>query len=325
MNVYAADEVNSSGNGVIKASVKYFGPGAFSDDISSMSNIVRVEAYTTPDFTGVPAGRGFVRDCTTLTNASHEANVTIAGLEAGTYYLRAFIDSDGDTKRSAWESWGYVCPRGDIVTGGTFNPVAIKVGAGPAPVEVCYIEDTDVDQDCLPDVYEYDEADAGKIDFLSQKDVADNAHNGYISVNPYMQPAIDNLIGAGANVGLLSLGGGKVSVRVAALALGVPTLENSIEETTLAVKGLALEGGMVKLTLGAEANEPSLGTVFVSDGTVTATIVIKYADSLAGEWNSKEVVKTFEIEAGAVSETIEISLAELGLDASKGFFKVELK
>ena len=325
MNVYAPEEVNPASYGTLKAAVKYFGPGAFSTDVSAMAGIVRVEAYATPDFTGVPAGRGFVRDGASLTNDSHEANVAIAGLEAGTYYLCAFIDSDGDNKRSAWESWGYVCPRGDIVTGGIFNPVAITVGAGAAPVEVCYIEDTDLDQDCLPDVYEYDEAGTDKTSFLEKKGVADNAHNGYITVNPNMQTAIDNLIGAGANIGLLSMGGGRVPMQMAALSLGVPTLENSIEESTLAIRSLALENGTVKLTLGAEANEPSLGTVFVSDGTVTATIVVRYADSLDGEWKSAEITKTFVINEGGVSDELSFSLSELGLDASKGFFKVELK
>ena len=325
MNVYSPEEVNSTSYGTLKAAVKYFGPGAFSTDVSSMAGIVRVEAYTSPDFTGVPAGRGFIRDGVSVTNDSHEANVTIGGLEAGTYYLRAFIDSDGDNKRSDWESWGYVCPRGDIVSGGIFNPVAITVGAGAAPVEVCYIEDTDLDQDCLPDVYEYDEAGADKTDFLSKKDVAHNAHNGYITVNPELKPAIDKLIGTGANIGLLSMGGGQVPMQMASLALGLPSLENSIEESSLAIKSLALENEMVKLTLGAEANEPSLGTVFVSDGTVTATIVVKYADSLNGEWSATEVTKTFVINEGGVSDELSFSLRELGLDPSKGFFKVELK
>ena len=330
MNVYAKDEINGTSYGAINASVKYFGPGVFSTDVSSMTGIIRVEAYTTPDFTGVPAARGFIRDYASVTNDSHEANVTIVGLEAGTYYLRAFIDSDGDNKRSDWESWGYVCPRGDIVSGGIFNPVGIKIGAGAAPVEVCYIEDTDLDQDCLPDVYEYDSAPSNNKTagtFLAVKGVADNAHNGYISVNPELQTAIDNLIGAGNNIGLLSLGG-QIPMQVAALSLGMPTLENSIEESTLAIKSIALEGGAVNLTVAAEANEPSLGTVFVSNGKVTTTIVISYADSLNGDWKEKEFEKTFEIADGNVDGVLTITREELmkeGLDTSRGFFKVSLK
>ena len=328
MNAYDQSEVNPGNYGVLMASVKYFGPGAFDADKSKLAGKIRVEAYTTPDFTGVPAARGFVSDVASVTNDSHVANVKFVGLDAGTYYLCAFIDSDGDGKRSDWESWGYACARGDIVSGSIFNPVATTVGAGLVPVEVCYIEDTDVDQDCLPDIYEYDESsaqDKTNGTFLTVNDVAENHHNGYITVNPNLQSAIDNLIGAGNTVGLLSVGGGRVPMQLAALSLGMPTLENSVEEGTLAIKSIALEGDNVNLTVGAAADEPAKGTVFVSDGKVTVTIVVSYTDTLGGKWDSTELTKTFEIEDGSVADTLTFSLEELGLDSSKGFFKVELK
>jgi hypothetical protein len=218
-----------------------------------------------------------------------------------------------------------VCPRGDIITGGIFNPMPIEVGSGLAPVEVCYIEDTDVDQDCLPDVYEYNSAGTDKSDFLKKKGAAENVHNAYISVNAKLQTAIEKIIGAGNTVGLLSVGDGKVPMLLAALSVGRTTLENTIEESTLAVRSIALDGDDVTLTVGAEADEPSVGTVFVSDNTVTATIVVSYADRIDGEWASKELVKTFEIKDGTVSDKFTFSLEELGLDASTGFFKVKLK
>ena len=77
--------------------------------------------------------------------------------------------------------------------------------------------------------------------------------------------------------------------------------------------------------VGAAADEPAKGTIFVSDGKVTVTIVVSYADTLGGTWNSTELTKTFEIEDGAVADTLTFSLSDLGLDSSKGFFKVELK
>jgi hypothetical protein len=124
---------------------------------------------------------------------------------------------------------------------------------------------------------------------------------------------------------MLSAGAGMMSMNLASLALGMPTLENSVEEGTLAIKSIALEGDNVNLTVGAAADEPAKGTVFVSDGKVTVTIVVRYADSLGGTWNSTELTKTFEIEDGSVADTLKFSLGELGLDSSKGFFKVELK
>ena len=317
MNVYGAGE-NATGYGVIDACVKYFGPAA-------NTAVVRVEAYTTPDFSGLPAGRGYTTNYEALSDTSFTDKVSLIGLEAGTYYVLAYIDSDNDGKRSNWESWGYVCPRGDIVTGSMFAPQAITVSANVKSDVVVFIEDTDIDQDTLPDVYEYDTAKKQSGDFLQEKGTPENGNNSYISINPELDSLIRNLINAGSTPAMLSAGSGMMSMNLASLALGMPTLENSVEEGTLAIKSIALEGDNVNLTVGAAADEPAKGTVFVSDGKVTVTIVVSYADTLGGTWNSTELTKTFEIEDGSVADTLTFSLSELGLDSSKGFFKVELK
>ena len=326
VNVYAADEPNAAGYYGLAAKVKYFGPGKVNTDASKTNGVLRVEAYTSPDFSGEPAGRTFVRDLTSLTNAAHEVNATIIGLKPGTYYVRAYLDSDGDFSRSDWESWGYACMRGDTVTKAIYAPTAFTVGDGvEMPTALVYVEDCDVDQDCLPDVWEYDEAGTDKTDFLLKKGPMENANNGYISVNPDLMASINDLINGGSSLRLLSAVPGRMSSAVAALMLGVPSVEPSLDEKTLAIKSLTLAEGTVTLTLGAEADDPAAGTVFVTDGLVRATVVVKYADSLDGEWGSKTVEIEKQIEEGAVSETLTFSLKELGLDASKGFFKVELK
>ena len=317
MNVYGAGE-NATGYGVIDACVKYFGPAA-------NTAVVRVEAYTTPDFSGLPAGRGYTTNYEALSDTSFTDKVSLIGLEAGTYYVLAYIDSDNDGKRSNWESWGYVCPRGDIVTGSMFAPQAITVSANVKSDVVVFIEDTDIDQDTLPDVYEYDTAKKQSGDFLQEKGTPENGNNSYISINPELDSLIRNLINAGSTPSMLSAGAGMMSMNLASLALGMPTLENSVEEGTLAIKSIALDGDNVNLTVGAAADEPAKGTVFVSDGKVTVTIVVSYADALGGTWNSTELTKTFEIEDGSVADILTFSLSELGLDSSKGFFKVELK
>ena len=113
-------------------------------------------------------------------------------------------------------------------------------------------------------------------------------------------------------------------MQLVALSLGVPTLENTVRDSTLAIKSLTLENGAVNLTIGAEADEPSLGTVFVSNGKVMTTVVVYYTAQLGGDW---EVVKSenveFVIDEGSVGDTFKVPLD--GLDTSKGFFKVELK
>ena len=202
--------------------------------------------------------------------------------------------------------------------------ISIKVGDGIAVKETLYIEDTDIDQDCLPDIYEYDAA-SGKGDFLAAKGPAANGYDGYIAVNTNLVTDIKRLNASGAVTYMLSAGMLSMPSDLVALSLGIDTAENTVEESTLAIKSISLVEGAVNLTVGAKANEPDLGTLFVKDSTVTATIVVKYADSLDGEWMSTEVTKTFIINEGGVSDELSFSLSELGLDHSKGFFKVELK
>ena len=107
--------------------------------------------------------------------------------------------------------------------------------------------------------------------------------------------------------------------------LGVSSVEPSIDAKTLAIKSVALADGTVTLALSAAAEDPTAGTVFVTDGIVHATVIVRYADSLDGEWKAVEKPIEKKIEEGTVSETLTFSLEELGLDPSKGFFKVEVK
>ena len=333
VNVYATTELNATDRYTINAAVKYVGPGTFRIRPTQTNGAIRVEAYTSPDFSGEPVARTFVQSYASVTNARFSVNAVLSGLDAGTYYVRAFLDSDGDFKRSDWESWGYVCPRSEAETSALYAPTPVTIGSGESVSTVTvYIEDADTDQDWLPDVWEYDVAGTDKTDFLLKKGPMENTHNGYISVNPNLEAAISDLIGtagsgtprylASARPALLS---SAVPPSVAALVLGVNSVEPMLDGKTLAIKSLTLEDGAVKLTLGADVDDPTAGTVFVTDGMVRATVVVKYAESLGGEWKSVEKSIEKKIEDGTVSEEISFLLKELGLDASKGFFKVELK
>jgi len=326
VNVYAEDEVNIADTYGIKVAVKYFGPGAVNTVARETKGTLRVEAYTSPDFSGTPAGRTFVRDLASVTDTDHAINATIVGLVPGTYYVRAYIDSDGDFTRDAWESWGYACPRGDVDSGAIYTPTSVTIGnEQPTPSVRVYVEDCDTDQDCLPDIWEYDTAGTSKTGFLLKKGPMENDNNGYISVNPNLQPAISDLINGGSSISLLSAGPSRMPKTLAALMLGADSVDPSIDEKTLAIKSLVLANGNVTIALTAEAEDPAAGTVFVTDGMVRVTVVVKYADSLDGEWNSVEKYLEKTIEDGTVSEELTFSLEELGLDASKGFFKVEVK
>ena len=326
MNVYDDDEVNNAGVYSFSACVKYFGPGFIGTNVAG---IVRAEAFAMPDFSGLPLARTAVNDLASVTNGAYEANVKFTGLEAGTYYLRAYIDSDGDGTCSPWESWGYPCGRGDVVAGAIFAPTAINVGLGHSPLEVAYIEDTDIDQDCLPDIYEYNEADKDNKaavkgeGFLTLKGPSTNVGDGYIGVNPELAA---NIVRNSGNTMayMFSAGATAVPSDLVALTLGLETAENTVEESTLGITEFSLADASVKITIGAKANEPDLGEWYVKDSSVKTTIVIKHTDTLGGTWNVvKEEAITLQITDGAVSETFSIPLD--GLDTSKGFFKVELK
>lgn len=327
MNVYGTDEVNVAGKFSISAAVKYYGPGAVNVLETKANGTLRVEAYTSPDFTGEPAGRTFVTDLSSVTNAGGTVNATIVGLDAGTYYIRAYIDSDGDFEKDAWESWGYYCARaGEDKTSVIFTPLPVAVGDGLKPGAVSvYVEDTDIDQDCLPDVYEYDAAGTDKTDFLKKKGASENEHNGYISVNPDLESAISDLINGGLPITLFSAPS-RMSRSLAALIAAVDTVEPSIKDSTLTVTSLDLVDGAVSITLSAEAEDPLAGnTLFASDGKVKATLVVKYADSLGGEWNEVREPVEFSIVDDMVETVFTKALSDLGLDATKGYFKVEIE
>ena len=330
VNIHGENEPNNAGYHSLDVDVKYFGPAVFDAVVGNASGKIRVEAFTSPDFSGEPAGRVFVTDIVSVTNSVHAKNVRISGLASGTYYVRAYIDSDGDFKRSSWESWGYACQRGDTEKGAIYAPTGFSVGEGAATsLASLYIEDCDVDQDALPDAWEYDEAD-GSDGFLLKKGPAENKEDGYIAVNPELAANIARVAASNAASSMMSLAAsGYMSSAMASLMLGVDSVEPEIEDGTLGITAFSLDGDTVKLTVGAKADDPLAGSVFVSNGQVTAKVVVLHATALSDGFAAiKTVDVTFDIEEGAVSHTECISLRDIlgeNVDLSKGFFKVELK
>ncbi len=147
------------GYGSIPVCVRYYGPSSW----RNQTVLARVEAFETPDFTGIPVARGYAANRGSLanTNKAHTANCTLIGLPKGTYYVRAYLDvfdpKFGGTRfvRDAWESWGYACGREKSPAQPyAAIPIVIDdVNAGMKPVDV-YIEDTDINGNALPDLWE---------------------------------------------------------------------------------------------------------------------------------------------------------------------------
>lgn len=91
-----------------------------------------------------------------LTNMDFSVTSAIAmrGLTPGTYYMRAFIDSNNNGVLDSWESWGYANYYGEKESMYDVRPVEVSHSA-ISPLVTLYIEDRDTDQDWFPDAYEY--------------------------------------------------------------------------------------------------------------------------------------------------------------------------
>ena len=124
----------------IDASVKYTGPNV----VLTRTPFVLVQAFETADFSGTPIAQARITDIASVRDATDiRKNCTLVGLPFGTFYVRAYIDYNGNRIKDSFESWGF------------FNePIELKRNQ-PAPVVCLYIEDSDTDNDCLPDAWEY--------------------------------------------------------------------------------------------------------------------------------------------------------------------------
>ena len=164
------------GYGTIKVAVKYFGPlvGSLSTSRSKLENLIHVQAFTTPDFTGMPVGEAYVTSVSDINSISNmTVNAIIRGVPPGTCYVRAYVDTDGDFEKDPWETWGYGCYVGDagapfitigranVNSGSTtaanfpFTPRGYKVARNvEVPVATVYLEDTDREFDGFPDAWE---------------------------------------------------------------------------------------------------------------------------------------------------------------------------
>ena len=316
-------QTNGYFHGSADVAVRYFGPADSYD-----ARAVRVQAFTSPDFTGIPVAAGYVkRKSATLavTGALPEANCTIIGLPAGKYYLRAFIDSDKDGECDDWESSGYLCAR-DGGTSDFMVPTAITIGPdiGLSDLSVIYIEDADTDCDGLPDSWEY-----AKYGSLSAKgiELLSETPAGEALVNMRLSGALD--LRAGAKVPAAGLAAKLRSsllnnAGVLALASGAPIDgEGSFADAISATvsEKLAADGvdGKVTIAVDVETEAADVSSVLLaaSDAGIPVKATVFWKQSLADTvW---QTLGSKEFTTGSGEE--EISVGEAGAGTS-GFFKV---
>lgn len=140
--------------GSLAVCVKYMGPATV--NTTGTNGLVRVAVYETPDFSGLPVCETHVRNTSSISSATEmRANALFDGIPNGTYYVRAFIDTDGDGVKSNWESWGYGCRLGQDPLS-CYNPLGFDVKTGVTPTAVVYVEDADTNGNRIPDAIEYE-------------------------------------------------------------------------------------------------------------------------------------------------------------------------
>ena len=332
-------QTNGYETGTIPASVRYYGPSAVTNGA-----VVRVRAYTSPDFTGAPVGGA----CVTATDADG-VNCRLLGLPKGTYYLQAFVDSNGNGVWDKWESMGYLCAR-DGSTADSLNPVSVTFGDrfGLGEAVTIYIEDADTDGDNLPDAWEYVMAtDAARKDgsFLKARGVAelDQTGAGELWVNNTLVHSLltevnDNKLPSAGLMAQGVLNAFRSSASFASLALGTPanlavdpatgalSVDPVFADGTLVISGLAFDtaAGEVALTVSGElaASEAASSIYRVAVGS-TVTVKVLHTATLAANWQTVATEKVTISGDTVKSGVIRVKMPDV--EATGGFYKVEIE
>ena len=329
--------------GTIRACVRYFGPKAQVLD----QGTVRVEAFESPDFTGLPAARASLSSADEKTaiatpDSEHVCQVELQGLKAGVkYYVRAYIDSDtyGTAKtRDDWESWGYSCDR----TGASadmFAPLAWQVDASTlGGLCTVYIEDTDINGNRIPDAYEMYVND-GTLDNGAQN-LDETLHCG-LAVKSSLVSGLDQTTTDESDYsGLIAHSVGVLQTRaMVALALGVPATSVSVDSSgqvqilnqaeSVEVTNISLADGKISLEVQTKSSSSEVtaeaqsiyGDVAVSPVTVTVE-VLRSETPNGDDWPTVKT-ETLTI-SGTQTTTLVLDLSSDDT-ASSAFYKVRIR
>ena len=335
MNVFT----NSTSYGSIDVAVRYYGP-----DAVKTSGTIRVQAFETPDFSGTPVGQGYVYDLADLdsTDAVTAGNARILGLLAGQYYLRAFIDTNNDGVCQDWETWGFNCAR-DQRDVAIFSPKSVTVGpeVGQKSVVTVYLDDSDTDQDNLPDAWEM--ATQSSLTKLGVTSLDQTLVNGVA-----VKKSLSGTISASGSIssGLSVLARSTLSSPfIAAMACGVTESAGAdaaadalvsamsaseIVDDSVAITSLDLDTANRKLVIGVTgevesatggATGASFYTFDLAVNNVVTCKVWRKATLVDAEWT--EIHSTTIVLDGS-DQTIGVTLPD-DLDLSSGFFMVTVE
>ena len=338
MNTNATKPVADNGYTSIGVNVSYFGPEQVLAKVAVANTAqgkVRVQAFATPDFSGDPTAETVA---TSLTADNRTENVLIPGLPKGEWYIRAFVDWNGNSRRDAWESWGYACNREGTVSGySRFSPVPVVIDEKTVDVPQCdvYIEDCDTDGDWFPDAYEM----ATKSSLTTLGPVTSS--DGLVNVNPDLATSISHELAAslctmaGPDLDtlqdpemaalILGVNPGSSSARVAvAKALNAQT----IEPDGVQITSISVADGVVNVTSDVDVtvNGGGLsGAKAIYTGQVSGEVVYKvwYKKNLTdADWTLLSTQTKHISESGEVVSEIQVTGT---IDPESGFFKVTIE
>lgn len=146
VDLQAARAINAY---TVGGKVEYFGRAMTKLSMPVGGAPIIVQAFGLYGFGGVPLAQ---------TTVPGKGNYSLIGLPAGTYYVRAFMDVDGDGKLDAWEPRGFVRNMGGA-TGTDYWPRGLTVPASVSGADLV-LRDVDTNNNGV--------ADAWEIQFLGQ-------------------------------------------------------------------------------------------------------------------------------------------------------------
>ena len=307
--------------GMIRARVRYFGKAPTTS--YSLKNLVRVQAFTTPDFSGMPAGEAYIRDLSQIGDeGAINVNAVILGLNLGTYYLRAYIDTNGNGEWDRWESWGY----GNNVH--TYNPALYAPRAyeiainGQMPEAEIYIEDMDTDRDGIADSYEM----ATENSLTTRKSATGPTF--FTKVNPVFAASLSPL-NFGDSASSPAYAPITLMSALAASAAGSASVAEG--DVTVSIDSFSLTDGL-HLTVMSEVTEVATRarTIMTFSSTADVNVVLVAAKKPDFSDATEVVVDTLTLSAQGTAEMnvpaekIKDAIDAAGLGES-AFFKVKLE
>ena len=311
-------------SGAVNVRVCYCGPA------TNLLGRVHVQAFTTPDFTGDPVAETIVRCIDpkdTLSPNGRDANAKLFGLAEGEYFIRAYIDTNGNGRRDDWESFGYLSERDRANKPGIFNPVALTAAYHPLERDTrqVFVEDCDTNGNWFPDAWEmetYGSLDAAPADGDME----------WIAINPELKSKLDfdefPVLQAISSRNGLALLAGVSPTSVHRIDGSKGTAGIAIDNRVEAVKITALDfmdNGNVALTIEAATAVGEIDAAVMKlyelaqSGELDVVCTVYRKSSLSDKTWAKAGSQVVRVGGGEVTVTVSNPVAGNG-----GFYKIEV-